>query len=69
MKLTINKDFTYFHGGCNPAQYKAGTEVEADDQEMIAVALAEKWAVSPAEKAEKAPANKARKAAPENKSE
>lgn len=67
MRLAISKDFTYFHGGCNPVGYQAGTEVEADDPEMIGVALAEGWAVSPTQKAEKAPANKARKAAPENK--
>ena len=40
MKLTITKDFTYWHKGCNRADYVAGQEVDADDQEMIAVALA-----------------------------
>lgn len=72
MKLTIKQNFTYWHGGCNRADYMAGQEVDADDQEMVAVALGEGWATDavPAEKAEKAekPAsNKARKAAPENK--
>ena len=69
MKLTITKDFTYWHKGCNRADYLAGQEVDADDQEMIDVALAEGWATdgAPAEKASKAPSNKARKAAPENK--
>ena len=69
MKITIKQDFTYWHGGCNPVAYAAGAEVEASDQEMIDVAIAQGWAVSgvPIEKAVKAPANKARKAAPENK--
>ena len=69
MKLTITKDFTYWHKGCNRADYLAGQEVETDDQEMIAVALAEGWATdgAPKEKAAKPPSNKAHKAAPENK--
>ena len=69
MKLTIKTDFPYWHGGCRRVDYVAGQEVETDDQEMIAVALAEGWATdgAPAEKASKAPSNKARKAAPENK--
>ena len=68
MKLTIKTDFPYWHGGCNRADYLAGQEVDASDQEMIAVALAEGWATdgAPAEKATK-PTTKARKAAPENK--
>ena len=69
MKLTITKDFTYWHKGCNRADYVAGQEVETDDQEMIAVAVAEGWATdgAPKEKAAKPPSNKAHKAAPENK--
>ena len=69
MKLTITKDFTYWHKGCNRADYAAGQEVDADDQEMIAVAVAEGWATdgAPKEKAAKPPSNKAHKAAPENK--
>ena len=69
MKLTIKTDFPYWHGGCRRVDYVAGQEVETDDQEMIAVAVAEGWATdgAPAEKASKAPSNKARKAAPENK--
>ena len=49
--------------------YVAGQEVETDDQEMIAVAVAEGWATdgAPKEKAAKPPSNKAHKAAPENK--
>ena len=69
MKLTITKDFTYWHGGCRRADYVTGQEVDADDQEMIAVALAEGWAtdVAPKEKATKPASTKAHKAAPENK--
>jgi hypothetical protein len=69
MKLHIKKDFAYWHGGVKRADYAAGQEVDADDQEMIAVALAEGWATDgvPAEKADKPVSNKARKAAPENK--
>ena len=69
MKLTITKDFTYWHGGCRRADYVAGQEVDADDQEMIDVALAEGWATdgAPKEKAAKPVSNKAQKAAPENK--
>ena len=69
MKLTIKTDFPYWHGGCRRVDYVAGQEVETDDQEMIAVALAEGWATdgAPKEKAAKPPSNKAHKAAPENK--
>jgi len=65
MKLKIKQDFTYWHGGCRPASYAADTEVETDDEEMAAVALAEGWAEEPG--AEK-PQTKAQKNAPENKS-
>ena len=69
MKLTITKDFTYWHGGCRRVDYVAEQEVETDDQEMIAVALAEGWATdgAPKEKVSKPASNKAHKAAPENK--
>lgn len=69
MKLTIKTDFPYWHGGCRRVDYVAGQEVETDDQEMIAVAVAEGWATdgAPKEKAAKPPGNKAHKAAPENK--
>ena len=69
MKLTIKQDFTYWHGGCRRADYVTGQEVDADDQEMIAVALAEGWATdgAPKEKASKPASTKAHKAAPENK--
>lgn len=69
MKLHIKKDFAYWHGGVNRTDYVAGQEVDADDQEMIDVALAEGWATdgAPKEKAAKPASNKAHKAAPENK--
>lgn len=69
MTLTIKQDFTYWHGGCRRVDYVAGQEVDADDQEMIAVALSEGWVTdgAPKEKASKSPSNKAHKAAPENK--
>lgn len=69
MKLTIKQDFTYWHGGCRRVDYVAGQEVDADDQEMIAVALSEGWVTdgAPKEKASKPTSNKAHKAAPENK--
>ena len=69
MKLTIKTDFTYWHGGCRRVDYVAGQEVETDDQEMIAVAVAEGWATdgAPKGKAAKPQSNKAHKAAPENK--
>ena len=69
MKLTITEDFTYWHGGCRRVDYVAGQEVETDDQEMIAVAVAEGLATdgAPKEKASKPASTKAHKAAPENK--
>lgn len=46
MKLTIKQTFTYYHGGCNPAVYEEGQEVEVEDEEMIAVATSEGWAAT-----------------------
>ncbi len=65
MKLTITKDFSYWHKGVNRADYAAGTEVETDDEEMVQVAVTEGWAEP--EGAEKR-STKAQKNAPENKS-
>ncbi len=69
MKLTIKQDFTYWHGGCRRVDYVAGQEVDANDQEMIDVALAEGWATDGVRKgkASKPASTKAPKAAPENK--
>ena len=44
MKLKITKNFAFAHRGCDVVQYQAGTEVDTDDQELIDVALTEKWA-------------------------
>lgn len=63
MKLKITKDFAFAHRGCDVVQYQAGTEVETDDQELIDVALAEKWA----SKARQPRDNKDSGPAPENK--
>ncbi|MEN9903697.1 MAG: hypothetical protein RLZZ555_262 [Pseudomonadota bacterium] len=63
MKLKITKDFAFAHRGCDVVQYQAGTEVETDDQELIDVALGEKWA----SKARQARDNKDNGPAPENK--
>jgi hypothetical protein len=70
MKLKIQKDFPYFHGGHNRRDYVAGEEIEADDQEFIDVSLREGWAVSETkseDEAEEPTEEKARKRAPENK--
>lgn len=57
--ITVKKDFTYYHGGCRPANYVAGQVVDVDDAEMIEVAIAQGWATNGEAKAHKA--------APENK--
>ena len=69
MKLTAKQAFSWAHRGIDVVHYEAGQEIETDDQEMIAVAVAEGWATdgAPKEKAAKPPSNKAHKAAPENK--
>mgnify|MGYP000891970450 FL=1 len=54
--LTVKKDFTYYHGGCNPAQYTAGQIVDVEDEEMIEVAISQGWATDGEEKPAKAPA-------------
>ena len=63
MKIKIKQGFPYYHGGCKRVDYVDGSEIDADDEEMIAVAISEGWATlvdNPAE-------NKAHKIAPENK--
>lgn len=69
MKLTAKQAFSWAHRGIDVVHYEAGQEVEADDDEMVAVALAEGWATdgAPKEKASKPASTKAHKAAPENK--
>lgn len=63
MKLKIKQDFAFAHRGCDVRHYEAGQEIEADDADLIEVAVREGWAVSAAQSE-----GKARKAAPENKS-
>ncbi len=63
MKLKITKDFAFAHRGCEIVRYFAGTEVETDDKELIAVALSEKRAT----KARQARQTKDNGSAPENK--
>ena len=63
MKLKIKQSFPYYHGGCKRVDYVEGAEVDVDDEEMIAVAVAEGWAT----KADNPAENKAHKIAPENK--
>jgi hypothetical protein len=65
MKLKINKTFDFAHRGVEIKTYHEGTEVEADDGELIEVALAEKWAT----KARESRDNKAHGNSPENKSD
>jgi hypothetical protein len=60
MKLKITKNFSFFHKGYERRDYAEGEFVEAEDHELIAVALREGWAKDAAE-------NKAKRAAPENK--
>mgnify|MGYP000924618634 CR=1 FL=1 len=55
MKLRVTRDFKFAHRGCDVVEYKAGTEIDATDEQLIEVALKEKWAT------------KARSGAPENK--
>lgn len=63
MQLIAKKPFSWAHRGVDVRQYEAGQEIETEDQDLIAVAVAEGWAEDAAKPAQ----NKARKAAPENK--
>jgi hypothetical protein len=67
MKLKIQKDFPYYHGGHARRDYVAGEEIEAEDQEFIDVSLREGWTVA-ADQADDKAEKKAKKGAPENKS-
>lgn len=44
MKLKIIQTFPFAHGGCRVVTYEKGQIVDTDDKELVAVALAEKWA-------------------------
>ncbi len=63
MKLKIKQDFAFAHRGVDVRQYEAGQELEAEDADLIEVAIREGWAVN-LDQTE----GKARKGAPENKS-
>lgn len=65
MRIAIKKTFDWAHRGVEIKTYTEGQEVDADDAEMVSVALAEGWAV--AADGDDKPARKSRKAAPENK--
>lgn len=64
MRIAIKKTFDWAHRGVEIKTYTEGQEVDADDADMVAVALAEGWAI---EDGDDKPAKKSRKAAPENK--
>lgn len=64
MKLKIAKDFTFCHKGYERRDYVEGEVVEADDEELIAVATREGWAV---DADAPPPENKGKGGAPENK--
>jgi len=66
MKLKITKDFPFAHNGYDVRQYTAGSEVETDDAEFVAVSTREGWAEAIDQADDKAE-KKAKKAAPENK--
>ena len=42
-KLKVLKDFPYYHGGHHRVDYKSGDVIDTDDEEMIEVAIAQKW--------------------------
>ena len=42
--LKAKQDFTYFHRGYDRADYKAGDEIDTDDEEMIEVVISQQWA-------------------------
>ena len=41
--LKAKQDFTYFHHGHERVDYKSGDVIDADDEEMIEVAIAQQW--------------------------
>lgn len=46
MRIAIKKTFDWAHRGVEVKTYTEGQEVDADDADMVAVALAEGWAVA-----------------------
>lgn len=45
-KLKIKTACTYYHKGYERMEYAEGQEVETDDEEFAAVAIAEGWATA-----------------------
>lgn len=64
MHIKVIKTFLWAHQGIHVKEYAEGSELEADDADMVEVALAEGWATADGDDK---PAKKSRKAAPENK--
>lgn len=64
----IKQDFKWAHRNVDVVEYKAGDDLDTDDQELIDVATAEGWIEVPGEE-KPAPKTKALKGAPENKGE
>lgn len=64
MKLRIVFDFAFAHHGYDVKQYTAGDVIDAEDPELVEIAVREGWA-SDADAPE--PQTKAKKGAPENK--
>lgn len=62
-KLIALRDFSYFHRGYQRVDYVAGSEIETDDQEMIEVAIDQRWAyrADQPEAANSGPAKRGRK--------
>lgn len=48
MKLKVKKDFSWAHRGIDVVEYKAGDDIEIDDDDLIKVAIAEGWVAKPA---------------------
>ncbi len=46
MKLTVKKPFSWAHQGVRVVAYEAGQEIETEEEDLIAVAVKEKWAVA-----------------------
>lgn len=46
MQIRIKQDFAFGHRGVDIRHYTAGTVVDANDPELVAVALEQGWAVA-----------------------
>lgn len=53
MQLKIKKTFLWAHQGIHVKEYTEGSDVETDDADMVAVALAEGWAIEDGDEADK----------------